>query len=280
MQPSRDDFVIAIRSAFLKKGNKQRFSLIFLLFFSIFLIVLGKFNFKPINYIESGINEVIYRSTFVVSIPENLVQNSLKKLNSHLDLYKEYEIIKKELKDFKTKKYDSQYLTAENLRLKKTLEVRNLSKDTIIAKVIIDKKSPFLQSIIINKGSKNEIKKGMAVLDNNYLVGKVVEVNFLTSRVLLLSDLNSKIPITIEPGSIQSILSGTGVSEGIIQYTNKDLVVDENSIVFTSGAGDLFKPGVPIGKIYIKNNKRLVQFFSDFSQFRFVNVVSYYKDEN
>lgn len=280
MQPSRDDFVIAIRSAFLKKGNKQRFSLIFLLFFSIFLIVLGKFNFKPINYIESGINEVIYRSTFVVSIPENLVQNSLKKLNSHLDLYKEYEIIKKELKDFKTKKYDSQYLTAENLRLKKTLEVRNLSKDTIIAKVIIDKKSPFLQSIIINKGSRNEIKKGMAVLDNNYLVGKVVEVNFLTSRVLLLSDLNSKIPITIEPGSIQSILSGTGVSDGIIQYTNKDLVVDENSIVFTSGAGDLFKPGVPIGKIYIKNNKRLVQFFSDFSQFRFVNVVSYYKDEN
>ena len=128
MQPSRDDFVIAIRSAFLKKGNKQRFSLIFLLFFSIFLIVLGKFNFKPINYIESGINEVIYRSTFVVSIPENLVQNSLKKLNSHLDLYKEYEIIKKELKDFKTKKYDSQYLTAENLRLKKTLEVRNLSQ--------------------------------------------------------------------------------------------------------------------------------------------------------
>ena len=76
----------------------------------------------------------------------------------------------------------------------------------------------------------------MAVLDNSYLIGKVVEVNFLTSRVLLLSDLNSRIPVVIEPGSVQSILSGTGISEGIIQYTNKDLVINENSTVFTSGA--------------------------------------------
>ena len=54
----------------------------------------------------------------------------------------------------------------------------------------------------------------MAVLDKNYLIGKVVEVNYLTSRVLLLSDLNSKIPVIIEPGSFQSILSGTGKNYG------------------------------------------------------------------
>ena len=63
----------------------------------------------------------------------------------------------------------------------------------------------------------------MAVLDGNYLVGKVVEVNYLTSRILLLSDLNSKIPIIIEPGNFQSILSGTGKSDGIIQYLERKL---------------------------------------------------------
>jgi len=52
MEPSRDDFVIAIRSAFLKKGTKQRFSLIVLLFFSVGLIVLGKFNFFALNYLK------------------------------------------------------------------------------------------------------------------------------------------------------------------------------------------------------------------------------------
>ena len=61
--------------------------------------------------------------------------------------------------------------------------------------------------MIINKGSKNNVKLGMAVLDGEFLVGKVVEVNFTTSRVLL-PDLNSKIPVTIEPEGYQSILSG------------------------------------------------------------------------
>ena len=54
-----------------------------------------------------------------------------------------------------------------------------------------------------------EFKSGMAVLDQNYLVGKVIEVNFTTSRVLLLSDINSNIPITISPGNLQAIATGT-----------------------------------------------------------------------
>ena len=64
----------------------------------------------------------------------------------------------------------------------------------------------------------------MAALDETFLVGKVVEVNYLTSRVLLLSDLNSKIPITIEPGDYQSILSGTGQDNGILQFHKQHLL--------------------------------------------------------
>ena len=70
MEPSRDDFIIAIRSAFLKKGTKQRFSLIALLFFSIIIIVLGKINFTAVNYLKVGINEVVYRVSFIASLPE------------------------------------------------------------------------------------------------------------------------------------------------------------------------------------------------------------------
>ena len=62
----------------------------------------------------------------------------------------------------------------------------------------------------------------MAVLDGKFLVGKVVEVNYSTSRVLLLSDLNSKIPVSIEPSGVQSILSGSGSSFGEIQYIKED----------------------------------------------------------
>ena len=280
MQPSRDDFVIAIRSAFLKKGTKQRFSLIALLFFSITLIVLGKYNFVGINYLKVIINEVVYRSSYIVSVPEKYAAYSYNTIRDHIILYKDYDILKKKLKKIESQKYNIDFLIAENQKLKKTLEDVSYSSHEQLAKVLIDKESPFLRSIIINKGTKHNITKGMTVLNDSYLVGKVVEVNFLTARVLLLSDLNSKTPVTIEPGSIQAILSGTGKNNGIIQYSKENLPINTGSIVFTSGAGGLFKEGIPVGKIAEINNKKIINFFSDFSQLGFVKVVLYSKEKN
>jgi len=280
MQPSRDDFVIAIRSAFLKKGTKQRFSLIVLLFFSITLIVLGKYNFVGINYLKVIINEVVYRSSYIVSVPEKYAAYSYNTIRDHIILYKDYDILKKKLKKIESQKYNIDFLIAENQKLKKTLEDVSYSSHEQLAKVLIDKESPFLRSIIINKGTKHNITKGMTVLNDNYLVGKVVEVNFSTARVLLLSDLNSKTPVTIEPGSVQAILSGTGKNSGIIQYSKENLPINVGNIVFTSGAGGLFKEGIPVGKIAEINNKKVINFFSDFSQLGFVKVVLYSKEKN
>ena len=75
MATSRDDFVIAIRSAFLKKANKQRFSLIGLIFFSIGLIIFSKINLPFTNYLKIGLNEIVYRSSFIVSYPEKKLVN-------------------------------------------------------------------------------------------------------------------------------------------------------------------------------------------------------------
>ena len=280
MEPSRDDFIIAIRSAFLKRGTKQRFSLFVLLFSSIFLIVLGKFNFTAINYLKITINEVVYRTSFVASIPEKYITYSYRAIEKHIKLYKDYNFQKEELEKLKSEKYEVKFLEAENKRLKKVLNDINYSSELVIAKVIIDKQSPFLRSIIINKGSKNNIKKGMSVLSDSYLIGKVVEVNYMTSRVLLLSDLNSKIPVTIEPGSIQSILSGDGENSGNIQYTKDNLPIADGSIIYTSGTGGLLKSGIPIGKIEQNENQNSVNFFIDFSQLRYVKVSSYAEEKN
>ena len=280
MEPSRDDFIIAIRSAFLKRGTIQRFSLFVLLFSSIFLIVLGKFNFTAINYLKITINEVVYRTSFVASIPEKYITYSYRAIEEHIKLYKDYNFQKEELEKLKSEKYEVKFLEAENKRLKKVLNDINYSSELVIAKVIIDKQSPFLRSIIINKGSKNNIKKGMSILSDSYLIGKVIEVNYMTSRVLLLSDLNSKIPVTIEPGSIQSILSGDGKNSGNIQYTKDNLPIADGSIIYTSGTGGLLKSGIPIGKIEQNENQNSVNFFIDFSQLRYVKVLSYTEEKN
>ena len=154
--------------------------------------------------------------------------------------------------------------------------------DTIIAKVLSDKSSPYLRSIVINKGSKHKVNLGMVVIDGEYLVGKIVEVNYSSSRVLLLSDLNSKIPVIVEPNTVISILSGTGKDYGVIQYSKKYEDIKNESVIYTSGAGSLFKAGIPIGRMNINNlsDEKKVDFFSDFSQLKFVKVVSFKKSEN
>ena len=281
MATSRDDFVIAIRSAFLKKSNKQRFSLIFLIFLSIVLIFLTRINFTPINYIKVSINEIIYRASFIVSIPEKQISRSLFSIKEHFEMYEDYKNTKEKIKKLESDKYNSGFIISENERLRKLIDEYIINSEELVGKVLLDKESPFLKSIIVNKGSKDNVELGMAVLDNSYLVGKIVEVNYLTSRVLLISDLNSKIPVTIEPGNYQSILSGTGKEFGKIQYFKKDIILDTKSIVYTSGSGGIFKAGIPIGiitKVNL-NYSNEVKFFSNLSQLTFVKLISFKKEE-
>ena len=226
---SRDDFVIAIRSAFLKKENKQKFSLLGLILLTLTLLILGKYNFKVVDYLKISLKEVAYRSSFIVSVPEKLVKNAYIKTKSHFFLHRENIQLKKELKNQLGKNYNIEFVLAENKRLKSTIDEIDYFSDEILAKVLIDKQSPFLKSIIVNKGSRDNVQLGMAVMDNKYLVGKIVEITFSTSRVLLLSDLNSKIPVDIMPNGIQSILSGAGGDQGIIQYIKDKKLPDKTN---------------------------------------------------
>ena len=281
METSRDDFVIAIRSAFLKKGTQQRFSLLGLIFFSLIFLILGNLNFKAINYLKVGINEIVYRSSFIVSGPENFIKDNYLIITDHLNLYKENEKNKSELTSLREKDLLNEFIISENKRLKNIVEDYLVKSDTVFAKVLSDKGSPFLKSIIINKGSKHNINLGMVAMDGEYLIGKIVEVNYISSRVLLLSDLNSKIPVIIEPNEIFSILSGTGKDHGVIQYSKKYEDIKSQSIIYTSGAGSLFKAGIPIGRISTnyKDEEKKVEFFSDFSQLRFIKIFSFKVDE-
>lgn len=276
MATGRDDFVIAIRSAFLKKKDKQKFSLLTLIFISIFVIVLSNLNFKAIQFVKLGINEVIYRSSHIASIPENKLKEITSKFKSHMDLYESHqkELIKIENSD--QLKLQNEFLTAENEKLRELLD-ESINSQEIFARVLIDKDSPYLKSVVLNKGTKDKVKIGMAVIDDVYLVGQIIEVNYTNSRALLLSDLNSKIPSVLEPDDIQAVISGTGSEFGKIEHTQEELREDfKNKEIFayTSGLGGLFKPGIPIGKINnISEGK--INFFSDFTQLNYVKIVSY-----
>ncbi len=276
MASSRDDFIIAIRSAFLKKSTQQKFSLLTLVFISIFIILLSSLDLRVIRYLKIGISEIVYRSSFVVSIPENFVKNTFIDIVDYTSFFKDYKKNETELKSLKSNYVSSEIILYENKELKELINDYVSSSNKILAKIIVDHDSPFLKSIIINKGSKDKIIIGTNIYDQAYLVGRVIEVNYKTSRVLLLSDLNSNIPVTIAPQNIQAIITGAGDNYGQIKYI-KSGATDElttNSIVYTSGTGAIFKSGIPIGKLksFENNSSREynVEFYSDFSQLKYV----------
>ena len=276
MASSRDDFIIAIRSAFLKKSTQQKFSLLTLVFISIFIILLSSLDFRVIRYLKIGINELVYRSSFIVSIPENLLKNTFLEISDYTTYFKDFKKNRDELKELKSKNVSSEITQYENKELKELINDYVSSSDKILAKIIVDHDSPFLKSIIINKGSKDKIKIGTNVYDQSYLVGRVIEVNYKTSRVLLLSDLNSNVPVTIAPQNIQAIITGSGDNNAQIKYIKDGIsdAFDEKGIVYTSGTGGIFKSGIPIGRVKVSENKQskkfFVQFYSDFSQLKYV----------
>ena len=272
MASSRDDFIIAIRSAFLKKSTQQKFSLLTLVFLSIFIIVLSSFNIKPVQKLKIVINEIVYRSSFIVSIPENFLVSSFLNIKEYSNFYGIFKKNQNELEKLKSNVILNEIIVSENKELKNLIEDYTLTTNKILAKVIVDHKSPFLKTIVINKGSADRIKIGTNIYDKSYLVGRVIELNFKTSRVLLLSDLNSSVPTSIVPGDIQAIVSGTGKNLGEIKYIKDNLIskFQNESIVYTSGTGSIFKSGIPVGKIAITDNKIGVDFFSDFTQLKYV----------
>ena len=273
MSSSRDDFGIAIRSALLQKGARQKFSLVFLLLIAIVIFLLDTYQFKFIKLTKIIINDGIYRITNISTAPLKIIPVVNEKIKETAFAVKENSQLKKELKELKNKEFQVEFLKNQNDSLRRILESDvKIKGKSILAKVLIDKDSPYLKSIVINRGSKSGINKGMPVVDGNYLVGKIVEVNYLSSRVLLLNDLNSRIPITFGKESIQAILSGKGESKPVLEYLPELYEPYGNQTVFTSGKDGVFLPGIPVGKTEMDELDVKVRLFSDPNQLSFVTV--------
>ena len=273
----RDDFIISARSVFLNKGNRQKFSLLTLIIISIVILSLEYFKSGPVNQIRMITKDIIIKSSYVASVPFKSISNTYSTVINHFNMYDEYEKLKKAEIKKQNLILENNFFKEENQILKKLINEKNLYNDEFyITKVLLDQESPYLRSLLINKGFKHGIKLGAAVRSDSFFIGKIVDSNYLTSRILLISDLNSKIPVIIEPGSISAILSGTGNNElGEIEYLPENNKIEEGSIVYTSGSDGVISSGIPIGKIIVENNLIKVDYFTDFTQINFVKV--YYK---
>ena len=273
METSREDFGIAVRSAFLRKETKQRFSLFLLVIASLVLLFFDSLESKPINFVRSFVKDTIYRGSVITSLPIKGVKHVTTKVADHLKLFQKYSQLQEDYSQLKNEISKSEFLELENTQLRKLVDEQIESNSNLTSsRVMLDKQSPYLNSYVLNSGSNKKIKKGMAVLDGKNFIGRIVDVNFFSSRVLLVTDLNSKIPVVIQPSGHHAILSGHNIKEPTLEYLPEDHKISNKDKVYTSGKEGIFSPGIPIGEAKVNVDKVNVLLFSDLTQITFVNI--------
>ena len=123
------------------------------------------------------------------------------------------------------------------------------------------------------------ISKGDSALTNKGLIGSVIEVYDKYSRILLINDINSKIPVRVGKNNKKAIISGNNTNKMDLLYLKENVSFDEGDIVYTSGDGGYFNSGIPIGILKQDNNAIHIEPFNDISEPQYINVfINQYKN--
>ena len=247
---------------FFRKSLKEFYSFIFLLLLSISTIVLD-YKYNQINYLRSTINDlIIYPLNYISMMPKRILETSLKESQEKSALESQIEVLTSQNIKLKIQLQEYQSLKDENLRLrsmsKKSLTV---SKKQALVKVINNNAHPTKKVLTIDKGRKEGIFIGQNVIGLKGLVGQVIEVNYLSSNVLLISDLNHNIPSQITRTGEKVLVKGMNYNnklEVIFAELNMDVRIGD--IITTSGMAKRFKENIPIGKVSMVENDQDANF--------------------
>lgn len=168
-------------------------------------------------------------------------------------------------------------LKDENQKLRELLNaVQENEKNYITTRVILDAGSQFVHSFIVPVGAGNGVEKGQAVLSDKSMIGRVVEVGDKASRVLLLTDLNSRVPITFEGSDIRAVLAGDNSGIPKLLHLPQKAEIPEGAAVLTSGHGGVLPPGLMLGYIhYDKVGSPTIKLLDDPKDTSFVRIVDY-----
>ena len=223
------------------------FGLIVLTFLIMFIGKADLAIIKKIDIIISDLSSPIISS---ISNQTKIIGNSFNYLSNTASLKEENKILY--LENMKLKKYEilSNMYESENLLLKNQLNlVPQKIPNFITVRAISAPGNVFAHSLLINSGRRAGIEKGNAVLFNGMFIGQIVSVGNNSSRVLLISDVNSMVPVVVSNNRIPSILTGENLILPSLKFLPNNVKLSHGSIVQTSGHGGLLPAGLPIGTV-------------------------------
>jgi rod shape-determining protein MreC len=204
------------------------------------------------------------------------IQSSIENFKAILSAHVHNKYLIKENFELKKWKELAHHLHAENQSLKHQLSIiEDEAYPMLTARVITYPSGVLTQTLLLNAGRRNGAKKDQPVVAKNAVVGRIVEVGETSSRVLLITDLHSRIPVMLESSRTQAILSGTNLEiPKLIHFKNDDLIKDGERVI-TSGKGGIFPYGLLLGKVVIRDRIHYVLSPLVWNQLEYVQILTH-----
>ena len=259
------------------KSAAQRFAYSALILLSIAIMVIGRADGTLIEHIRTKTNDVLAPVLEAVTQPVAAVTDAAAHVRSLTELYRENERLRTENAALLQWQQVAHRLDNENSGLRTLLNYQPEGSTWFITgRVIGTSGGAYSRNLLINRGTLDSVAKGQAAAAGTGLVGRVTEVGDRAARVLLITDLNSRIPVDIDGNHDRAILAGDNTDRPQLAYVGPHTKINIGDRVVTSGDGGVFPPGMPVGTIAsIDGSTIRVEPFADLSRIEYLRLVDF-----
>ncbi|NTV42189.1 MAG: rod shape-determining protein MreC [Syntrophobacteraceae bacterium] len=232
--------------------RRLRGAVLILVFFSVFFYVLS-LNFRPParmdllqRFVIESLSPAINLLGNVTSGAENLVKHYLWLRN----VREENQALKEQLAAVEQKVTDYREAYVENMRLRRLLDFKaTIQVDTVAAQVVLHDLTGWFQTLIVDKGFRDGIAPDMPVVNDEGIVGRVLDVSDRYSRVLLITDPGSSVDAIVQRNRVRGVLSGKDGTSCVLKYVRGNLDVQVGDLIITSGKDGVFPKGLRLGVV-------------------------------
>ncbi|MEM1373853.1 MAG: rod shape-determining protein MreC [Pseudomonadota bacterium] len=256
-------------------GPVRRLLVAVLALFLIAVFILWRIDSPRVERFRTEVTDTLVPNVDWAMAPITGMADLASDFRSYQRIYDQNQELKRELQQMKAWKEAALQLEQENARLLDLNKVRLDPKFTHVTGVVLaDSGSPFRQSVLINVGDRDGILDGWATMDGLGLVGRISGVGTKTSRVILLTDASSRVPVTIQPAGVRAILAGDNSARPLLDLVENVDALRPGDRVFSSGDGQVFPADILVGEVVQDADRRLrVRLVADYERLEFLRVI-------
>ncbi len=271
----------SIRAGVLPGWGPRGTTLLFALA-ALFLFTFSAINPSGLRGVRTGLTDLFAPVLAVVNYPFAMTAGYVRAVTGLAALQEENMRLQQENERLRTWYHTAMQLKTENDSLQKLLKLRLEPQNTFItARVVADSDSAFVRSVLVMAGKQQGAENAMAVLSGEGVMGRVVEAGNRTARVLLLTDINARIPVLVGGTQIHAVVAGNNTAVPDLVHLPPEAQVQEKDRVITSGDGGIYPYGLPVGEVIRDNDGVLrVKPYADIDNATYVRLVKRADDPN